>query len=200
MKPHPSKLDSQSQLSRPLTAAPDGQQPSANEVQHALRLRAGLGAGLRTGGHRSEYHRQFSWKEPATAASPILTAEQLIRSSRSVPPFKKHPVPLETEYRRSFRGLAPPTEPRLQKHLERHQRAPLFHIDMTNKKRREESEKKPRPREDVPALNKAETTPAHPPQVQRGHRMLTANESSYRSPLHRIPEGGGATDGDARQV
>ncbi|XP_075967891.1 nuclear protein MDM1 isoform X2 [Anarhichas minor] len=185
VKPHPSKLVNQSQLSRPLTAAPDGQQPSANEVQHALRCRAGLEAGLRTGGHRSEYHRQFSWKEPATAASPILTAEQMIRSSRSVPPFKKHPVPLETEYRRSFQGLAPPTEPRLQKHLEHHQRAPLFHVDMTNKKRREESDKKPRPKVDVPALNKAETTPPRPPQVQRGHR---------------IPEGGGATDGDARQV
>ncbi|XP_044042831.1 nuclear protein MDM1 isoform X2 [Siniperca chuatsi] len=185
-KPHPSKPDSQPQLSQPLKAAPDGQQPSTNEVQHALRWRAGLrSGGQRSGAHRSEYHRQFSWKKPATAASPILTAEQALHSSsRSVPPFKKNLVSMETEYQRSFQGLVPPTKPRLRKHLE-HQRVPLFHTHVTNKKRREESEKKPRPKRDAPAPQKEDVTPPPPPQVQRGHR---------------IPEGGGATDGDAPQV
>ncbi|XP_029283906.1 nuclear protein MDM1 isoform X2 [Cottoperca gobio] len=180
-KPRPSEPDSQPQLSRPLTAEPDGPKPSANEVQHALRWRAGLRAGgQRSGSQRSEYHRQFSWKKPATAASPILTAEQVLHaSSRSVPPFKKHPVPMETEYRRSFQGLVPPPEP-----LEHHQRVPLFHTHTNNKKRREESEGKPRPKQDVPSNQKEDATPP-PPQVQRGHR---------------VPEGGGATDDGARQA
>ncbi|XP_051247695.1 nuclear protein MDM1 isoform X2 [Dicentrarchus labrax] len=178
-KPRPSKLDSQPQPSRPLTSAPDGQQPSADEVQHALRWRAGLrSGGRRSGSQQSEYHRQFSWKKPQAAASPMLTAEQLLHSSsRSVPPFKTNPVPVETEYRRSFQGLAPPSEPRLRKHLE-HQRVPLFHAYMANKKRREESEKKLHPRPD-------DATPPPPPQVQRGHRIL---------------EEGGAPDGEALQV
>ncbi|XP_031152839.2 nuclear protein MDM1 [Sander lucioperca] len=202
-KPHPSKHDSQPQLSRPFTAAPDGQQPSANEVQHALRWRAGLRTGgQRSGSHRSEYHRQFSWKKPAAADSPMLSAEQMLHSSsRSVPPFKKHPVPMETEYQRSFQGLAPPAKPRLRKHLEHHHNVPLFHTHTTNKKRRQESEKKLRPKHDVPAPRKDDTMPPSlPPQVQRGHRMLTEYESSFRSPLYRIPEGGGATDGVALQV
>ncbi|KAM9334902.1 nuclear protein MDM1 [Symphorus nematophorus] len=202
-KPSPSKSNSQPELSRPVTAAPDEQQPSANEVQHALRWRAGLrSAGQRSGAHRSEYNRQFSWKEPTTAASPILTAEQVLHSSsRSVPPFKKNPVSVETEYRRSFQGLAPPSRPRLRKHLE-HQRVPLFHTHTTNKKRREESEKKPRPSHNGPAPQKEDTPPPPPPppQVQRGHRMLTEYESSFRSPLYRIPEEDGAADGDVPQV
>ncbi|XP_042372295.1 nuclear protein MDM1-like isoform X2 [Plectropomus leopardus] len=185
-KPLPTKSDSQPQLSRPLTAAPDGQQPSANEVQHALQWRAGLRAGgQRSGNQRSEYNRQFSWKKPAAAASPILTAGQVLRSSsRSMPPFKKHPVPMETEYRRSFQGLAPPTEPRLRKHLEHQQRVPLFHLQTTNKKRREESEKKSNPKNNVPANHSNDTVPPSP-QVTRGHR---------------IAEEDGATDGVGCQV
>ncbi|GLD48205.1 nuclear protein MDM1 isoform X1, partial [Lates japonicus] len=117
--------------SRPPTVAPDGHRPSANEDEHAMQWRAGLrSGGQRSGGHRSEYHRQFSWKKPIQVASPILTAEQVLYSSnRSVPPFKKNPGSMETEYRRSFQGLALPTGPRLRKHLE-HQRAPLFHTHM----------------------------------------------------------------------
>ncbi|XP_038565216.1 nuclear protein MDM1 isoform X3 [Micropterus salmoides] len=196
VKPHPSKPDSQPHLSQPLTAAPDGQQPSANEVQHALRWRAGLrSGGQRSGGHRSEYLRQFGWKKPATAASPLLTAEQVLHSSsRFVPPFKKNPFSMDTEYRRSFQGLAPPPKPRLRKLLEQ-QRVPLFHTHVSNKKRREESVKKPRPNPE-----KDDATPPPPPQVQRGHRMLTEYESSFRSPLYRIPEEGGATHSDALQV
>ncbi|XP_036977631.1 nuclear protein MDM1 isoform X2 [Acanthopagrus latus] len=187
VKTHPSNPDSQPQLTRPVTAAPDGQQPSANEVEHALRWRAGLKTGgQRSGSHRSEYNRQFSWKKPAAAASPMLKAQQLLHSSnRSVPPFKKNPVPVETEYRRSFQGLAPPTGPRLRKHLE-HQRVPLFHTHMTNKNRKEGTEKKPLPPPDAPTPQKDEDTPPPPrPQVHRGHRIL---------------EEGGAADGAVPQV
>ncbi|KAM7378546.1 hypothetical protein PAMA_013446 [Pampus argenteus] len=183
-KPHPSKPDSQPQLRSPVTLAPDGQQPSTNEVQH-LRWRAGLGSGgQRSGSHWTEYNKQFSWKKPATAASPVLTAEQVLHSSsRSVPPFKKNLVSMETEYRQNFRGLIPPTGPRLRKHLE-HQRVPLFHTHMTNKKRREESDKMPRPELATPRPRREKTTPP-PPLVRRGHR---------------IPEEGGEMDADAHQV
>ncbi|XP_040886218.1 nuclear protein MDM1 isoform X2 [Toxotes jaculatrix] len=185
-KPHPSLPDSQPQPRRPMTAAPDGQQPSANEVDRALQRRVGLRSGeQRSGGQRSEYHTQFGWKKPATAASPMLTAEQVLySSSRSVHPFKKNPVSMETEYRQSFQGLAPPTGPRLRKHVE-HQRVPLFHTQMTNKKRREESPKKLRLKHDAPDPQKDDATPPPPPQVQRGHR---------------IPEKGGAMEGNFLQV
>ncbi|XP_026182719.1 nuclear protein MDM1 isoform X2 [Mastacembelus armatus] len=182
VKPRPSKPDSQSQPSQPLTAAPDGQHPSANEVEHSLRWRAGLrSGGQRSGGHRSEYHRQLRWKKPAAAASPILTAEQVLYSnSSSVPPFKKNPVSMATEYQRNFQGLAPPSGPRLRKHLE-HQRVPLFHTHMGNRRKRTKSQKKPRP-EQIQSPSKATT----PPSADRiGHR---------------IPEEGGATDPSTPQV
>ncbi|TKS90445.1 Nuclear protein MDM1 [Collichthys lucidus] len=102
--PLPSNADSQPHLSRP-----DGQQLSANE--HALRWRAGLrSGGQRSGSQRSEYLRQFSWKKAATAASPLLTAEQALHDA---PTFqkKKNPVSLETEYRRSFQGSRRKAEP-----------------------------------------------------------------------------------------
>ncbi|CAB1421684.1 unnamed protein product [Pleuronectes platessa] len=200
-KLHPSQLHSQSQASRPLSAAPDGRQLSANEVEQALRWRAGLrSAGQRSGGHRTEYHRQFSWKKPVTSASPILKAEQaLYSSSRSIPPFKKNPVSMETEYQQNFQGVAPPTGPPLLKHLE-HQRIPLFHTYTSNKKRREESQKMLRPKHNDPASQQDDITTPPPPQVQRGHRTLTEYESSFRSPLYRIPEEGGAMEGDTPQV
>lgn len=48
------------------------------QVQHALRRKAGLrSGGQRSGAQRTEYHKQFNWKKPATAASPLLTAEQV---------------------------------------------------------------------------------------------------------------------------
>ncbi|KAG7218743.1 hypothetical protein INR49_019746 [Caranx melampygus] len=123
------------------------------QVDQALRRRAGLRAGgQRTGGQRSEYNRQFGWRKHLPAASPLLTAERVLHSSnRSVPPFKNNWVSMETEYQRSFQGAAPPTEPRLRKHLE-HQQVPLFHTHMRNKKKREESHKKPRQDHDVKQL------------------------------------------------
>ncbi|XP_078138232.1 nuclear protein MDM1 isoform X2 [Centroberyx gerrardi] len=200
-KPCPSQPDSQSRPRSPLTVV-DGQQPVANGVQRSLRWRAGL----RSGGERSEYHRQFSWKKPPTAASPILTAQQVLHSSsRSVPPFKKNPVAMDTEYRRSFLGSAPPTGPRLQKHLE-HQRVPLFHTHTSNRKRREEPERKPRPQQEAPSPQKEDVRSpspqkATPPPPQAGHRRLTEYESSFLCPLfYRIQEGGGVTDVTTPQV
>ncbi|XP_030576033.1 nuclear protein MDM1 isoform X4 [Archocentrus centrarchus] len=191
VKPRPSQPDSQPQPSQTVTAASAGQPATSGaEVDHApmrkVRLTSG---GERSGGQRSEYRRQFGWKKPTSAASPILTAEQALHSSSmSVPPFKAKPVPMETEYQRSFQGLAPPAGPRLRKHLE-HQRVPLFHTYKVNRRRREESQKKPRPQQDAPqrydAPPKATPSPPRPPQVQRGYR---------------IPEGGGATDSVAHQV
>ncbi|XP_026219486.1 nuclear protein MDM1 isoform X2 [Anabas testudineus] len=172
-KPHSSQPQS-----HPLTAAPDGQHSLADKGEHALRWRSGF-RGRRSGGQRSEYHRQFHWKKPLTAASPILTAEQLLYPrSRSIPPFKKNPLPMETEYRQSFQGLVPPSGPRLRKHLE-HQRVPLFHTYKTKRTRKEESKKKPQRDGARPQ------SPPPPAQVQRRHR---------------IPEEGEATDGDTPQV
>ncbi|KAF7648329.1 hypothetical protein LDENG_00158590 [Lucifuga dentata] len=191
-KPRPFLPDSQPQRSSPATVAADGQQSSTNEVNHVMQWKAGL----RSGSQRSEYHRQFNWKKPANAASPILTAEQvLFSSSKSVPPFKKIPVTMETEYQMSFQGLIPPTGPHLQKHLG-HQRVPLFYTHMSHKKSREESEKKlhlipedPAPqKENVRSQSrtqKAITMPPPPPPPQRVQ--------------HRIQEGGTA-DEDALQV
>ncbi|XP_029902209.1 nuclear protein MDM1 isoform X3 [Myripristis murdjan] len=188
--------DTQPGARSPLKAV-DGQQPLANGVQHALRFKAGLDLG----GQRSEYHRQFSWKKLATPASPVLTAQQVLySSSRFVPPFKKHPVSMETEYRHSFLDLAPPTGHRLRKHLE-HQRVPLFHTHTSNRKRREEPEERLRPQqqdqsEDTRSPQKA--TP--PPQSQGGRRDKTEYQARFRSPLLRIHERGGVTESPAQQL
>ncbi|XP_053169796.1 nuclear protein MDM1 [Scomber japonicus] len=201
-KPRPSKRDSQPQPSSPVTSAPDGLQPSTyEEVELALRRRAGLrSGGQRSGSHRTEYNRQFSWKKPVAAASPLLTAEQVLySSSRSVSPLKKKPVSMTTEYQQSFQGLLPPARPRLRKHLE-HQRVPLFYTHKSNKKRREESENVLRPDQLTPTSSQRENATPPPPRVQRGHRMLTEYQSSFRSPLYRIPEEGGDTDADAPQL
>ncbi|XP_029681310.1 nuclear protein MDM1 isoform X1 [Takifugu rubripes] len=179
-------------LHSPQRHPPDGQQPSANQV---LRWKAGLTSGdHRSGGHTSEYHQQFGSKKLGAAASPILTADQVLHSSRrAVPPFKNSEVRMETEYRQSYKDHIPPAKPRLHKHLEA-QRVPLFHMHM----KREGSKKKPRLQKNDPSQQRNKAT--HPPQVQRLHRKSTEYQSSFRSPLYRIQEEGGATDGDASQV
>lgn len=184
VKPRPLHPDSQPQPSHSVIAAAKGQ-PAASgaEIDYALRQKVGLrSGGQRSGGKHSEYHRQFGWKKPtAAAASPILTAEQVLHSSsRSVPPFKINPVSMKTEYQCSFQGLAPPAGPRLRKHLE-DQRVPLFQTYKTTRRRKEESQKKPRLQRD--ALQR--DMPPPPRQVRRGYR---------------IPEGGGAMDSAAQQV
>ncbi|KAM4569575.1 nuclear protein MDM1 isoform 2-T2 [Odontesthes bonariensis] len=168
VRARPSQPDSQPQPSTP----DDQHQPSTLKVDNALRQRAGLRpGGHMSGGHRSEYHKQFGWKKPVTTASPLLTAKRVLYSSNgSVPPFKTNPYSMETEYRQSFQGLNPPTRPRLRKHLE-HQRVPLFHIQTTNRKRREESQKQPRPHLDDGSLSPLKGSAAAA-QVHRGLRNL----------------------------
>ncbi|KAJ4924845.1 hypothetical protein JOQ06_003795 [Pogonophryne albipinna] len=101
-KPHPLKPDSQSQLSQP-----DGQQPAANEVNRALRWRAGL----LSGGQRSEYHRQFSWNKSAAAASPILTAQQTNKKRREEP--EKKPRPKQEVATPQKQEVLPPPPPQV---------------------------------------------------------------------------------------
>ncbi|XP_054624156.1 nuclear protein MDM1 [Dunckerocampus dactyliophorus] len=116
VRPRPPEADSQSQAS-----IPNGHGPPANEDQHALPWRAGLGS---VKGERSKER-----------ASPLLTAQQMLRSGCWSPhPFGQRPVAMETEYRRSYQGQALPPGPRLRKHLE-HQ-LPLFHMSTM---KREES-------------------------------------------------------------
>lgn len=58
---------------------------------------------------------------------------QVLHSTRrAVPPFKNSYVPMETEYRQSYKDHIPPAKPRLHKHLEA-QRVPLFHMHMVCK-------------------------------------------------------------------
>ncbi|XP_041833074.1 nuclear protein MDM1 isoform X2 [Melanotaenia boesemani] len=190
VKPRPSQPDNQPQPSSPEEQLP----PSVNKVDKVLQWRAGLRpSGHRSGIHRSEYHKQFGWKNPLPAESPLLTAEQVLYSSnRSVPPFKTNPVSMETEYRQSFQGVIPTTRTCLRKHLE-HERVPLFHTQTTNRRRKEEAQKKsskeenPR-REGNRSLLHLKATSPHP------HRMLTEYESSFRSPLCRNPDGGESPD------
>ncbi|XP_036005282.1 nuclear protein MDM1 [Fundulus heteroclitus] len=176
------------------TAAAPEPRPDSR-VDRALRWKAGMRPrGQRSGGHRSEYHRQFGWKKPASAASPLLTAERVLHSSsRSVPPFKKNPVTMETEYGRSFQGLKPASGPRLRRHLER-ERDPVF--DTHRIHRRKSLELPPNP--EAAQGDSGARSPAA--QVQRRRRMLTEYQSSFRSPLCRNPEGGRDTDDIAVQV
>ncbi|XP_061570810.1 nuclear protein MDM1 isoform X2 [Cololabis saira] len=204
VKLHPSQPNSQPQPSK-MGAAHDGQQSPANSVDYVLKRKAGLRPeGHRPGRQRSEYNRQFGWKKPVTA-SPLLTAEKVLyTSSRPIPPFKTNPFPVETEYRQSFQDLILPTRPRLQKHLE-NQQLPLFHTQMTNR-RKEDSQKKPRSKQDSPQRENMEpqsplrVTPPPSPQVQRGRRVLTEYESSFRSPLYRNSKGRGDTGAVTLQV
>ncbi|KAM4712321.1 nuclear protein MDM1 isoform 2-T2 [Anableps anableps] len=169
----------------PMTAPAPEEQPGNQVVKVGMRR-----GGQRSGGHRSEYHRQFGWKKPVSAASPLLTAEQVLySSSRSVPPFKKNPVSMETEYRRSFQGLIPPSGPRLRRHLG-HQRLPVFHTHRIHRKKSLEPQNELPPKLETTqgdgngSQSPPRTTPP-PAQVQRRHRNT---------------EGGGATDDINKQV
>uniref|UniRef100_A0A3Q3A8S9 Nuclear protein MDM1 n=1 Tax=Kryptolebias marmoratus TaxID=37003 RepID=A0A3Q3A8S9_KRYMA len=146
-----------------------------------------------------------SQSQPSRAATGAAPAEQrpsddqVLNSSRPVPPFRTNPVAVETEYRRNFRGLVPPTRPRLRKHLE-HERVPLFHTQSIHKEKRAESHKH-HPKQEVPRRENSPLKDTPPPlQVQKKRRMLSEYQSSFRSRLHRNPEGGGATDAVTQQV
>ncbi|RVE56601.1 hypothetical protein OJAV_G00222910 [Oryzias javanicus] len=183
-KPRPFQGHSQPRPSTPAPAAAASEPPSASavKVDHVTRLRAGSKAA----GHRS------GWQKPLTAASPLLTAEQVFYcGSRSVSPYRRKPVSMETEYGRSFQGLIPPSGPRLRKHLD-HDWQPLFHTHSVNRRSREEElTDKLRLHHDISGGEK-DTPPAG------GRRMLSEYQSSFASPLHRKLEG--KLDGAALQV
>uniref|UniRef100_A0A8C6X328 Nuclear protein MDM1 n=1 Tax=Naja naja TaxID=35670 RepID=A0A8C6X328_NAJNA len=50
----------------------------------------------------SEYQREFVWKTPQKL-SPVLAADQVTKSSQSIPPFKSPVIIPETEYERNFK-------------------------------------------------------------------------------------------------
>lgn len=70
-------------------------------------------------------HQREGFCPPQGAASPSVL-QVLYAGSRGITPYRMKPVSMETEYRRNFRGLIPPTGPRLRKHLD-HELEPLFH-------------------------------------------------------------------------
>ncbi|XP_037098702.1 nuclear protein MDM1 isoform X2 [Syngnathus acus] len=134
----------------------------------------------------------------ADAASPLLTAQQMLRPCRrEASSFRLQPVAMETkahvtepqsrplssetEYRRSFRGVSPPRgPPRLRKHLECRQRVPLSDTRGKSQRMRKESEMMPHPQHAGPA-SQSEATP--PPQVQRQRRnLLTEYEANFPFP------------------
>ncbi|XP_011489643.2 nuclear protein MDM1 isoform X2 [Oryzias latipes] len=130
-KPHPFRGHSQPQPSSPVPAAAANElqpPPPAMKADHVTRRRAGSKAP----GHGS------GRQKPLMAASPLLTAEQVLYAgSRGITPYRMKPVSMETEYRRNFRGLIPPTGPRLRNYLD-HELEPLFHSYEVNRRTREE--------------------------------------------------------------
>uniref|UniRef100_A0A3P9K4G1 Nuclear protein MDM1 n=1 Tax=Oryzias latipes TaxID=8090 RepID=A0A3P9K4G1_ORYLA len=90
---------------------------------------------------RGHSQPQPSSPVPAAAANelqpPPPAMKVLYAGSRGITPYRMKPVSMETEYRRNFRGLIPPTGPRLRKHLD-HELEPLFHSYEVNRRTREE--------------------------------------------------------------
>uniref|UniRef100_A0A8C5D0S5 Uncharacterized protein n=1 Tax=Gouania willdenowi TaxID=441366 RepID=A0A8C5D0S5_GOUWI len=229
-KPRPLQPDSQSQPSRPVTSTNDGQQQQQqlDQVDPALWRKAGLKC-QRSAGQRSEYQRQFRWRTPAPITSPILTAEQMLySSSRSNRTFKKHPVPLKTEYQQNYKGLAPPIRPRLREHFE-NERVPLFQIRRTPHKDRNEKATPPTYRNEKSTppternekatppmdINKMATPPTNRNEKATPPTDRNKKDNPYRqemgSPLKATPPpnmkrqlrntvGGVASVGDAQQV
>ncbi|CAL1568328.1 unnamed protein product [Knipowitschia caucasica] len=154
---------------------------------NALRKKAGLKL-TRSALHKTEYNRQFGQKMAPAAPSPMLTANEALRSSHIIPPFKNHPVAMDTEYQRSFKGIAPTTSPRLRKKLE-NEITPLFytHVDKNTKL----PKNKPNPRNDMPSpevkVDKQQSSPKEmfPDSTlshSKTHRVLTEYESRFCSP------------------
>nr|XP_057925380.1 nuclear protein MDM1 isoform X2 [Doryrhamphus excisus] len=149
VKPRPPKSDSQLQAS-----SPNRHGPPANEDRQA----PCWGAGPRS-------------KE---GASPLLMAQQVLRSGCWSPrPFRRHPVAMETEYRRSYQGQTLPPGPRLRKHLE-HQ-LPIFHMHTS----------KSVMQHDDPTHQREATPPSH-----SRHRKLTEYEANFLSPVNKMVKEG----------
>ncbi|XP_055009720.1 nuclear protein MDM1 isoform X3 [Boleophthalmus pectinirostris] len=182
----------------------------SSTYDHALRRKAGLRvARHRSDRHKTEYSRQFALKMAPTPPSPTLTAyEQALYSSHStVPPFKKHPVSMDTEYQQSFQGLAPPTGSRLLRNLE-HERTPLFHTQVQKRKNKSVPKNNPclkceSPSPEIKVRQQSSSKPMssdHAPSNIKKHRVLTEYESRFCYPLRHIPEETDATTSHTLQI
>lgn len=165
------------------------QSPTKN---HSLHRKAGLGYREQQPSlHKTEYNVQFHPKKAPVAPSPILTAHKVLYSSHSTaPPFKKKHVTLDTEYQRSFQGLAPPPSPRLRKNHE-HEQTPLFYT-LVNGKDKNQLKKKPQTSLENKVNNKSQSSSKQgshdlEPSNLRS-RVLTEYESRFCIPLSNIPE------------
>ncbi|XP_072310926.1 nuclear protein MDM1 isoform X2 [Eucyclogobius newberryi] len=183
--------------------------PQESSTNHALHRKAGLKVtGQRSGLHKTEYNRQFTLKMAPAAPSPTLAAHQqaLYSSHSTVPPFKKHPVSMETEYQRSFQGLAPPTSPRLRRNQEREQTA-LFHTHV--RKNKNVTKNSPRLKRELPGpetrVHRQQSSPKESPPDPvlshvKTHRVLTEYESRFRCPSRQIPEETEATTSHTSKI
>ncbi|XP_055087671.1 nuclear protein MDM1 isoform X2 [Periophthalmus magnuspinnatus] len=169
-------------------------QEDPSTYNHALRRKAGLGVSAqRSDRHKTEYNRQFALK--TAAPSPTLTAHEALYSSHStVPPFKKHPISMDTEYQRSFQGLAPPTSSHFRRNLE-HERTPLFHTQVRKSKNAPKNKlclkcESPSPEIKVKRQQSSPKpmSPDHALSKLKKNRVLTEYESRFCCPLRRIPE------------
>ncbi|KAG7454650.1 hypothetical protein MATL_G00262100 [Megalops atlanticus] len=130
-----------------------------NGVDHVLKRKAGLkSAGRSRGLHASEYQRQFLWKTPANT-SPLLAAEHVVYgSSPAIPPYRANPVPLESEYRRSFKASPPPRGPRLRRDVEQREEA-LFQLEEVSPERSSKSKKKKKKKQQLSSKQSPQNSP-----------------------------------------
>lgn len=172
VEPQKSKMNSQTQQRSP--------------IDHSLRRKAGLSYRRQTPLQKTEYTRQFQPKSAVEAPSPVLTAQKVLYTSHSaVPPLKINPVAMDTEYRRSFQGQAPPMGPRLRK-----QQEPLFYtLVKRNNKNLPQKKHDPGPENEMNNRPLSSPKPGSPDCApSRRHRILTEYESRFCVPLNKIPE------------
>ncbi|XP_073802261.1 nuclear protein MDM1 isoform X21 [Danio rerio] len=163
------------------------------QINHALRMKAGLRSEHQRNGLNSEYQRQFMWKTPV-AESPLLAAHQMLYSNnRAIPPFKTNPVIMESEYKRSFKGSPLPRPPRLRRDVEQYEVPEFLTESKTPEKSKRKKKKKERPHsrksspeQEVAYLQQQEVKSPHnlkdpSPKVMR--KGKTEYRSNFHSPL-----------------
>ncbi|XP_073802262.1 nuclear protein MDM1 isoform X22 [Danio rerio] len=164
-----------------------------SQINHALRMKAGLRSEHQRNGLNSEYQRQFMWKTPV-AESPLLAAHQMLYSNnRAIPPFKTNPVIMESEYKRSFKGSPLPRPPRLRRDVEQYEVPEFLTESKTPEKSKRKKKKKERPHsrksspeQEVAYLQQQEVKSPHnlkdpSPKVMR--KGKTEYRSNFHSPL-----------------